>query len=87
MAFSIRVVRLGAPARGVRVALSFGAVHGGMTQPKSTDVEGKVQFNHYPDGHVEVYLDTQSYGWYRYEDGKTVTIPLDGGGDDGEYED
>lgn len=62
---------------GVRVVLSFQGRTRGQTDPIYTDSDGHAEFDGYEDGAVEVFLNGEDYGRYRYEDGGGITIQMD----------
>ena len=65
------------PREGARVALSFRGIPllpGGMSGAEYTDSDGQAYFDGYDRDEIEVFLDGQSYGWYIYDDGDSITI-------------
>lgn len=67
------------PVEGARVVLSFkglAIIGGGMTDPEYTDSDGHVYFDGHDRDEVEIFVDGQSYRWYIYEEGESVTITV-----------
>lgn len=58
---------------GVEVHLIFQSIFSGFTT-EYTNLYGHAEFDEYATGEVEVFLDSESYGKYLYEDGGGITI-------------
>ena len=73
--FEVKVIDVDKkPVQGTQVRLEFTDSRRGMSTQEYTDVDGVALFYGHDQGEIQIYINGDRYGKYRYEDGEQVTI-------------